>query len=305
MIRAHVLWASNSDLPAGWPLLGHAHAFYHLFYLRSGQVEFLLDGKACALRAGQLLIIPPGMTHEVAADAHSLLDTDEIKFTAEGAAALPLVCDADIYLQRSVQHIIYSWATSKDMAQTNADLFLSAMLTALQTGANAQEQVSTYITVDRYCPLTCRIIHYIESTHTEAFSLDRLAQTLGYNKRYLCSVFRKNTGSTILDYLNHVRIRHAVSCFYYHNAPVGVVAEYVGYITPVYFTRVFKKLVGVSPSTFCSYYRLDNTDLAENSRLTGSSLSQYDEILGVKILPLETAAQALLELGHRTEASSL
>ena len=108
------------------------------------------------------------------------------------------------------------------------------------------------------------------------------------------------TGYTILDYLNHVRIRHATNCFYYYDVPIGVIAENVGFITAVHFTRVFKKLVGISPSTFRNYYNL-GSDLSESRRLTGNEVSAYDKILGVKILPLDDAVKALLELGKRTK----
>lgn len=290
MINAHVLLAANGELPAGWPLLGHAHDFYHLFYLRNGNAVYLLDGEPYPLRKGQLLIVPPGVTHEVSADSHSLLDVDEIKFVVTEPVDIPLLSDADAYLAQSVQNVIYSWQSTTGAEQTNADLFLSAMLTALLLAPSAQEQVSTYITTGKYSALVCKIIHYIESVHTDAFSLDQLAEALGYNKRYLCSAFRQETGITILDYLHHIRVRHATICFYYHDAPIGVIAEYVGFITPVYFTRVFKKLVGISPSTFCEHYKLGNAAASEQV---------YDDILGLKILPLPDAILALQELGRQ------
>lgn len=300
MIQAKVLWATSSDLPAGWPLLSHAHNFYHLFSLQTGKAVFILDGEPHEILAGQCLIIPPGMSHEVPAEAHSLLTAYEVKFTLDVPATLPLICTSDDYIERSLQNILYSWTLGEDPDRKNAGMFLSAMLTAIVTAPTAEKQVSTYIETACYPPLIRRIIHYIEQTHTDSFSLDQLAQQLGYNKRYLCSAFRSATGYTILDYLNHVRIRHATNCFYYYDVPIGVIAENVGFITAVHFTRVFKKLVGISPSTFRSHYNLGH-DPSENRRLTGSEVSAYDEILGVKILPLDDAVQALRELGRRTK----
>ena len=299
MIHANVLWAISSDLPAGWPLLSHAHSFYHLFCLQTGKAVFILDGVPHEVQAGQCLIIPPGTTHEVPAEEHSLLTACEVKFTLSAPAELPLVCATDDYIERSLQNILYSWTLGEDPDRKDASMFLSAMLTAIVTAPTAEKQVSTYIETAVYPPLIRKVIHYIEQTHTETFSLDQLAQTLGYNKRYLCSAFRQNTGYTILDYLNHVRIRHATNCFYYYDVPIGVIAEHVGFITAVHFTRVFKKLVGISPSTFRSRYNLGN-DPAEN-RLTDRKQSVYDEVLGDKILKLDDAVQALLELGRRAK----
>lgn len=300
MIQANVLWAMSSDLPAGWPLLSHTHNFYHLFCLQTGGAAFILDGKPLEVQAGQCLIIPPGMTHEVPAESHNLLAAYEVKFTLEPSAPLPLLTPMDDYMERSLQNVLYSWTMGEEPGRKDACMFLSAMLTAVVTAPTAEKQVSAYIETACYPSLIRRIIHYIEQTHTDSFNLDQLAQTLGYNKRYLCSAFRRATGYTILDYLNHVRIRHATNCFYYYDVPIGVIAENVGFITAVHFTRVFKKLVGISPSAFRSHYNL-GSDLSESRRLTGKELSTYDEILGVKVLPLRDAVEALLELGRRAQ----
>lgn len=306
MIQAKVLWASTSDLPAGWPLLSHAHSFYHLFYLRSGTAEFLLDGIAYTVEAGECIIMSPGVVHEVPAETHSLLDSFEVKFTLEDNAIKdflihkgPIFSGNTAYLEQLLQNIIFSWTISNPTSQDNANIFLVSLLLSLETELISSEaQVSTYIDTAAYSDLTKRIISYIEKTHTESFSLEQLAGTLGYNKRYLCSVFRHNTGITILEYLNHVRMRHAATCFYYYDVPIAVIAQHIGFITPVHFTRVFKKAVGISPSLFRSCYCLRNIDASENDRLATPHLSVYEQLLGEKILPLKESMHALLELGR-------
>ena len=80
MISTKLLWAHVGDLPAGWPLLGHSHPFYHLMYLRSGRTTFLLDHVPYTVSAGDCLIVPPGVRHEITDCAHTLFDTYEIKF---------------------------------------------------------------------------------------------------------------------------------------------------------------------------------------------------------------------------------
>lgn len=307
MPLAKVLWAAATDLPAGWPLLSHAHPFFHLFRIRSGKAKILIDGKPYMLTSGSCIIIPPGCLHEIPADEHSLLITNEVKFTIEDenlrkilTDASPVVLENAPYVGQSIQNILYSWATGAPGYRDNSDIYLSAMLLSVATEQPLTEaHISTYIDTAPYPKLIKQIIRYIEDNHAESFSLDLLAGELGYNKRYLCSAFKNSTGITILDYLNHVRIRHATNCFYYYDVPITVIAQFVGFITPVHFTRVFKKLVGISPSRFRSCYCLANIDATENQRLTTPQFSVYEEVLGVKILPLEEAIRALRELGKR------
>ena len=305
MALAKVLWAAATDLPAGWPLLSHAHSFFHLFYVRSGKAAFRANNHAYALNSGSCIIIPPGCLHEIPAEEHSLLIANEVKFTIEDEkirklleSCGPVVLNKLPYVEQSTQNIVFCWASSDPAYRDHADIYLSAMLLSVAAEQPLTEaHISTYIDTALYPSLIKQMIRYIENAHTENFSLERLAQELGYNKRYLCSAFKKATGITILDYLNHVRIRHATNCFYYYNVPISVIAQSVGFITPVHFTRVFKKLVGISPSRFRNCYSLAQIDATEDKRLTTPQFSVYEEILGVKILPLDEAIRALQELG--------
>lgn len=248
MPRTKVLWATVGDLPAGWPILSHAHSFYHLFYLSFGSATFLLDGTHYCVNTGDLIIVPPGVLHQIPPESHCLLETYEVKFTVDDPEISnmllqngPIFKQNTAFVQQALQYIAYNWATSEPEQQENASTFLTAMLLAIQAvQAAASVQISAYIDTSQYNDLTKRVIRYIEKNHTETFSLEQLAETIGYNKRYLCSAFKRNTSMTILDYLNHVRIRHATTCFYYYDVPISVIAQHVGFITPIHFTRVFK-----------------------------------------------------------------
>ena len=305
MDQVKVLWASAEDLPAGWPLLPHAHSFYHLFYLRSGRAMFQLDGKLHSVTGGTCVIAWPEVSHGIPAESHSLLDLYEVKFSVDS----PLLEDAlrqagpvfsDPFLEQVLPCIVFNWALSDPAGRTNADTFLLSFLLSLQTRQSLSgHPVSTYIDSSGYPELIRDAIGCIERNHTEVFGLDRLASELGYNKRYLCSAFKHATGTTILEFLNHIRIRHAAACFRYNDVPVSVIAQHVGFVTPVHFTRVFKKLTGISPSQFRGCFGLSGSD-ARN----GSRNSVYDELLGVRALPLADSIRALAELGRLAAAET-
>lgn len=305
MTRAEMLWAITGELPAGWPLLSHAHSFYHLFYVSSGETTFLLDGAPYRIGANQAVIAAPQVLHEIPAESHTLLETLEIKFAVSDPVTArvlgnmgPVFFDTTGHMKHALQNIIYNWSVNDPVHQENSNIILNALLLSMQmTNEETNKQVSIYIDTTHYPELIQQIIRYIEENHTDQFSLEQLATCLGYNKRYLCTAFKQSAGITILDYLNHVRIRHAANCFYYNDVPISVIAQYVGFITPVHFTRVFKNLVGISPSIFRQVYSLRNIDISENRRLKTPQLSLYEQLLGEKILPLENAIVALKKIG--------
>lgn len=301
MIQRNILWASHSELPAGWPIIGHKHPYYHLFFLIMGKASFLLDDKVIEVSAGDCLIVPPNVYHEVPAEGHTLLDTYEVKFVLDDdklqqmvAACAPLIRGASEYVRKSAQYIVYNWAKQDPLSFDHMDHILRALLLSVYLDQSMGSRlISTYIETDAYSELTKGIIAYVEQNYTERLSLERMAAALEYNKQYLCSVFKENTGLTIVEYANHIRIRQATFQLYYHDIPIGVLGCHVGFSSTVHFDRVFKKLVGLLPSQFKALYSISNKSLQERTALP----ALYEDLLGVKILPLHTSIANLRKLG--------
>ncbi len=246
--------------------------------------------------------MPPGTVHSLHGNSHSLLELYEVKFTVSEPLqniALPMIRTNSAYTAHALQHVVYNWSRGIEECRSVADHHITAWLLAMQDMADpACNELYSYIDASPYPPLIRRILRHIDETHTEHFSLDSLSEAVQYNKRYLCTKFKQITGITIMDYVNHMRLRHAASCLYYHDVPIGVVAQYVGFISPIHFSRVFKELVGISPTQFCECYCLKSADQRESHRLT-QHLSDYEMLLGEKLLTLDESIHALRKLGRR------
>lgn len=177
MPRTNVLWATVGDLPAGWPIPSHVHSFYHLFYLSFGSATFLLDGTHYCVNTGDLIIVPPGVLHQIPPESHSLLETYEVKFTVDDPEISnmllqngPIFKQNTAFVQQALQYIAYNWATSEPEQQENASTFLTAILLAIQADqAAASDQISTYIDTSQYNDFTKRVIRYIEKNTQRPF----------------------------------------------------------------------------------------------------------------------------------------
>ncbi len=80
--------------------------------------------------------------------------------------------------------------------------------------------------------------------------VDDIADTVHLNSSYLMRLFKKETGFSILEYITNERIRLAKEILLDTDYPVTRVAELVGYPNYSYFTKIFKKSVGVGPKNF-------------------------------------------------------
>lgn len=95
--------------------------------------------------------------------------------------------------------------------------------------------------------LLCLQYHY-----TQKFSLSEIASSVNLDKSYLCRLFKKETGQSIFQYLNALRMKRAAEIIIDGSTYVHEVSSAVGIEDPFYFTRLFKKYYGVSPSEFKS-----------------------------------------------------
>ena len=90
-------------------------------------------------------------------------------------------------------------------------------------------------------------IAYINDRISEKISLDNVSDYLGVNKSYLSSIFNKDMGISIVDYIYDKRISNA--CYLLANTDFSIseVADYIGYFDTSYFIRIFKTLVKMTP----------------------------------------------------------
>lgn len=93
-----------------------------------------------------------------------------------------------------------------------------------------------------------RAIGYINSHISKQMSVDEIAGYAKVSKYYFCREFRRETGYTLVRYINNLRCREAERMLKSGEATVGEIARQCGYDNLSYFTRTFKAITGKSPS---------------------------------------------------------
>ncbi len=130
-------------------------------------------------------------------------------------------------------------------------------ITSTQKGLNLQKNM-----IEKYCLLVKKnsinnyslpiqkIITYIDSDLTADLSLSTLANLLNVNASYLSTLFKKETGQTLTSYVNSKRVEHAVYLLSSTDMQIQNVAKYCGISDVNYFCKIFKKIIGKTPSEF-------------------------------------------------------
>lgn len=96
-----------------------------------------------------------------------------------------------------------------------------------------------------------KIVDYVnENLSDEDMRLTLLAENMNMNPNYISQLFKKELGCGYHAYLNQVRVEKAKKYLKQTNEPITVVAELVGFSDYRIFTKIFKGIVGVTPSQF-------------------------------------------------------
>jgi AraC-like DNA-binding protein len=101
-------------------------------------------------------------------------------------------------------------------------------------------------------PVITRAKDYIHEHQTENLRLGHVAKACNTSTFYFCKMFKKVTGINFTDYLSRVRIEKSKNLLLNPNLRVSEIAFEVGFQSLTHFNRVFKKILGQSPTEYRS-----------------------------------------------------
>jgi len=104
--------------------------------------------------------------------------------------------------------------------------------------------------VNQWSPLVARTIAYLRENFGNQMSLESTAYALGISPNRLSRLFSEETGKGFSDYLIEFRIEKAKELLMVPGASIKHVSISCGYPDPNYFSRLFKKVTGLTPTSF-------------------------------------------------------
>jgi two-component system, response regulator YesN len=98
------------------------------------------------------------------------------------------------------------------------------------------------------------MLEYINEHYSQDITILGLSQRFNLNPNYISQLFRKELDRTFTEYLTGLRMNRAAALLRTTSTPINEIAEKVGYTDYFYFSKMFKKNIGVPPRT----YRIDS-----------------------------------------------
>lgn len=108
--------------------------------------------------------------------------------------------------------------------------------------------------LDESANAVTKAIQFIETNFRQEVSLSNVSDFIYLNPQYFSRMFKEKIGVSFVEYLTQFRVNNAKQLLAFTNNSINAIAEEVGIRDANYFSRVFKKTEGVTPSE----YRLKN-----------------------------------------------
>lgn len=92
--------------------------------------------------------------------------------------------------------------------------------------------------------------NYMEEHYSENLTIKNVAETIGISSGYLSTMFNQKLGLGFAEYLNGLKVEHACIYLEQNYLKVYEIAYKVGFRDEKYFTKVFKKIMGITPKEY-------------------------------------------------------
>ena len=229
---------------------------YLCFVVKEGTGELIYEGQTHSLKAGDVVFVDckKPYSHSTGSSLWTLqwchfygpsMAAIYSKYCQRGGRAVIHCADSEAFSILISE--LYTIASGQDyIRDMRINEKLNALLTLLMESSwqgEARSDLSKKMDIGN-------IRAYLDQHYIEKITLEVLSETFFVDKFYLARLFKEQYGLTVISYLQQVRVTNAKKLLRFTNMSIEEIGLQCGFSELSYFSRVFKKLEGVSPSEF-------------------------------------------------------
>ena len=259
--------------PKNFCFPGEAHDFWEFVFADQGQVVVTAGEQKYILRPGELVFHRPGEFHAVETWNNTPASFVVVSFRCESpemhyfeGRILPMGTQERDILSEALRCARSAFGTNQQpfsvrpirllpdapaFADETVRLRLELLLLLLRQHGDApriQARIESYSNENRQRQLTASVTAYLEEHLRDNITLEQIGGELGYSVSLMKKRFRAETGRSIMDTFIDLKMAEAVRLLHEGSMSVTEVAYRLGYSTASYFSCLFKKRTGSTPS---------------------------------------------------------
>ncbi|MBQ8837291.1 MAG: helix-turn-helix transcriptional regulator [Clostridia bacterium] len=264
----------------GWSHNGRSMPVNLLVFFHRGTCRFKINGKDYSYKKGDIALVPAntmyspstqetceytffhfdGNLFECEKSADEIVPFDEVPYgrpiyghtkQLESDATM-LLFDHKIVLgsqAQNVEALVRKCMSTRLNYESKQQLLLAIQFSEIMFYIS-QSFCERFRSENTLPPQVNKILVYIKENYTGLITLDDICKNMDMSKQYCMRVFKKHMHTTINDYILDMRMRHAAYLLSATAMNVSQTADYLGFSSTSYFSRVFKKYYGIAPSEY-------------------------------------------------------
>ena len=252
--KSQLLYVTKTISDHSWHSIPHSHPFTEIFFVTQGEGTIEIEHDIFPVKKYDVVIINPSTEHTERAKKDAILEY--VVIGVDGVSVgHPDFGSIDYYKFKDYNkqfhqyvHSLLSEMNDKHRNHTQACNYLLELLLILimrQPNLEMLEKDTVSATSNMF-----KVKSYIDNNFKLPLSLDDLAATSNLNKYYLAHAFKEQYGDSPIQYLNRKRIEDSRFLLETTNYSIAEIATLVGISSVSYFSQIFKKFIGVTPTQY-------------------------------------------------------
>ena len=272
--QEYISYAENSSIRI-WPSFvaahynNHYHAAVEIIVVHEGELEYILSDNTYLVKAGEVLIIPPGCAHELRemdgckrhlflfepGPLQAMRDIQNISPMTQQVIYLPKDDPLNEPVRERLMSAVESYFRKDPMFNSQCYACLLQVYALLGSRYVQDEETQAMVRRSTIDPeIMNSAITYIGEHYMEPITLDEVASFVGFSKYYFSRTFKEFSGITFSDYLLVKRLNAAVNQLIRTDKPIRDVARLSGFGSVATFNRVFREQKNCTPTQFRAIY---------------------------------------------------
>ncbi|CAH1202074.1 Arabinose operon regulatory protein [Paenibacillus allorhizoplanae] len=226
-----------------------------------GQGILEIEGKSLTISRGQGMLLYPGVPHRYY-PVEEPWTVQWVEFNGDFAGPLlqslqfnnsmPLFVTKPDLVEARINEINHLYSIRNQISSYEGSYLLYGLLMDLFRYTSTSDTRSNQEQLEQLKP----VIDYIQQHYAQPLTLRHLANQLGVTPQYTCVLFQQTLGTRPFAYINQYRIHKAKEILQlYPDLEISHISKKIGFDSPSYFIKLFKRSEGITPNHFRSVYK--------------------------------------------------
>jgi AraC family transcriptional regulator of arabinose operon len=251
-----IIYSGSVYNVSDWKRNKHSHSFSEILFIKKGRGQILINENKYNVQYGDIVVYKPNDSHQELAYENeefqlyfvAIKDLDATNPSPVIDPALPPIISTNVYALKFENYFadVIEEMQNKNNYETDLPIYYAGILVSMVRKLYQDK----YIANSDLTSICKAIKEIIDRDFCKIRQLDDILKDLYISKYYFYEKFKEIYGLTPLQYLRGKKLKYSQELLGNTNLKVAEIAFMVGFENKLYFSRIFKQDIGISPTEY-------------------------------------------------------